>query len=151
MLTWSYACIEITNLQAPDCVSLSFTDPSDIMQFVLTITPPEGAFEGIPVRFLCRATEGYPHDRLRVVCACKIIHPNILGANAAKCAGAVCLDILREAWRPVYSIETVALGLLHLLLEPSCEDPIDSEAAMLYKSDPQHFRLLNLAFMTDER
>lgn len=49
----------------------------------------------------------------------KIFHPNI------EVNGAVCLNILREDWNPVLSLNSVIIGLQLLFTEPSIDDPLN--------------------------
>ncbi|EKX73939.1 ubiquitin-conjugating enzyme family member protein [Theileria equi strain WA] len=116
------------------------------MYFIINITPKEGIWKDIAVKFSCSIPSGYPHDRPRIKCISEIVHPNILGVNAEKCQGAVCLNILREDWRPIYTINTAIVGLLNLLLEPQNEEPLDKIAADLFIKDPQLLRLENMKF-----
>jgi ubiquitin-conjugating enzyme E2 M len=41
----------------------------------------------------------------------------------------VCLNILREEWKPVLNLSTVVYGLLHLMEAPNPNDPLNKEAA----------------------
>ena len=53
---------------------------------------------------------GYPHDPPKVRCLTKVYHPNI------DREGAVCLNILREDWKPVLTITAIVYGLNFLFL-----------------------------------
>ena len=53
---------------------------------------------------------GYPYDAPKVKCRTKVYHPNI------DLDGNVCLNILREDWKPVLSISSVVYGLQFLFL-----------------------------------
>ena len=53
----------------------------------------------------------------------KIYHPNI------DLDGNVCLNILREDWKPVLTMNAIIYGLQFLFLEPNPEDPLNKEAA----------------------
>jgi ubiquitin-protein ligase len=52
----------------------------------------------------------YPHDPPKVKCLTKVYHPNI------DLEGNVCLNILREDWKPVLTITSVVYGLNFLFL-----------------------------------
>lgn len=52
----------------------------------------------------------------------------------------MCLNILREDWKPVLNIHAVLVGLLHLLLEPNSDDPLNKDAAQNLRQNPNYFR-----------
>lgn len=49
----------------------------------------------------------------------KIYHPNV------DLEGNVCLNILREDWKPVLNLNSVMVGLQYLFLEPNADDPLN--------------------------
>ncbi len=53
----------------------------------------------------------------------QVYHPNI------DLEGNVCLNILREDWKPVLTINAIVYGLQYLFLEPNPDDPLNKEAA----------------------
>ena len=57
----------------------------------------------------------------------KVYHPNI-GQN-----GEICLDILKDNWKPVYSLRTILLSIISLLSDPNPNSPLNGEAANFYK------------------
>lgn len=81
----------------------------------------------------------YPHDPPKVKCTQKvrwpsrlsefyliavllyeqIYHPNV------DLEGNVCLNILREDWKPVLNLNSVMVGLQYLFLEPNADDPLN--------------------------
>ena len=71
----------------------------------------------------------YPHEPPKVTCRTKIYHPNI------NLEGNVCLNILREEWKPVLDINAVIYGMIYLFYEPNPDDPLNREAADLYRTD----------------
>ena len=50
---------------------------------------------------------------------CQIYHPNV------DLEGNVCLNILREDWKPVLNLNSVMVGLQYLFLEPNADDPLN--------------------------
>lgn len=52
----------------------------------------------------------------------QIYHPNI------DLEGNVCLNILREDWKPVLDINSVIYGLIYLFYEPNPDDPLNRGA-----------------------
>ncbi|RXH75193.1 hypothetical protein DVH24_029914 [Malus domestica] len=81
----------------------------------------------------------------------QVYHPNI------DLEGNVCLNILREDWKPVLNINTIIYGLYHLFtvlitlivvlhsyvicfhLEPNYEDPLNHDAAAVLRDNPKMF------------
>jgi len=86
-------------------MSIEFPDPDDILNFVLTIVPDEGMYRGGRFTFSFAITPGFPHEPPKVLCREKIYHPNI------DIEGKVCLNILREDWKPVLNLNAVIVGL----------------------------------------
>ena len=62
-------------------------------------------------------------------CLTKIYHPNI------DFQGNVCLNVLREDWKPVLDINAVIYGVIYLFYEPNASDPLNKEAAELFRTD----------------
>lgn len=63
----------------------------------------------------------------------QVYHPNI------DMEGHVCLNILREDWKPVLTINSVIYGLTFLMLEPNADDPLNKEAATLLETNRKQF------------
>lgn len=69
--------------------------------------------------FTFNINNNYPHDPPKVKCTQKIYHPNI------DLEGNVCLNILREDWKPVLNLNSVMVGLQFLFIEPNPADPLN--------------------------
>ena len=82
-----------------------FPNPDDILNFTLTIDPDEGMYKGGSFVFTFAMNNNYPHDPPKVKCTQKIYHPNI------DLEGNVCLNILREDWKPVLNLNAVIVGM----------------------------------------
>src|ERR1700734_1855287 len=105
-----------------------FPNPDDILNFTLTIEPDEGMYKGGRFNFSFAVNQNFPHDPPKVKCTQKIYHPNI------DIEGNVCLNILREDWKPVLNLNAVIVGMqvcyatinfplsLHLDLESRLRD-----------------------------
>lgn len=83
----------------------TFPNPDDILNFQLTIEPDEGMYKGGSFVFNFTINQNYPHDPPKVKCTQKIYHPNI------DLEGNVCLNILREDWKPVLNLNAVIVGM----------------------------------------
>ncbi|GMI86418.1 RUB1 conjugating enzyme 1 [Hibiscus trionum] len=125
---------DITELNLPNCCTISFPNgKDDLMNFEVTISPEDGYYAGGAFKFSFKVSPVYPHDAPKVKCIPKVYHPNI------DYEGNVCLNILREDWKPVLNINTIIYGLYHLFAEPNYEDPLNHEAAEVLKNDPKAF------------
>ena len=108
-------------------------------KFTVTVAPDKGFWEGAKYVFSFTIPATYPHDPPKVVCTNKIYHPNI------DLQGAVCLNILRDEWKPVNDTNHVIYGLIVLFDDPNTDDPLNKEAADLLRNDRSqvsHFDLL---------
>jgi ubiquitin-conjugating enzyme E2 M len=111
-----------------------FPDPDDILNFVLTIEPDEGMYRAAKFTFDFNINQNFPHDPPKVRCREKIYHPNI------DLEGKVCLNILREDWKPVLNLNAVIVGLQFLFLEPNASDPLNKEAAEDLRNNRDGFK-----------
>jgi len=99
------------------------------LNFNITTKPNEAFYKGGSFIFTFRIPLGYPHEAPKVHCDTPIYHPNI------DIKGNVCLNLLREDWKPVLSISSVIFGLQFLFLEPNPDDPLNTDAADLLKKN----------------
>jgi hypothetical protein len=68
--------------------------------------------------------DSYPFAPVKMRFLTKVYHPNVSSAS-----GAICLDILKDAWTPVLTLKSTLLSLQSLLCSPEPRDPQDAEVA----------------------
>jgi ubiquitin-conjugating enzyme E2 M len=119
---------DINELELPKTCRTEFPDPDDLLSFKLLISPDEGFYRHGQFSFSFKIGAAYPHEPPKVKCENKVYHPNI------DLDGNVCLNILREDWKPVLTINSIVYGLQYLFLEPNPEDPLNKEAAQELQS-----------------
>ncbi|KAG7441754.1 uncharacterized protein BT62DRAFT_955561 [Guyanagaster necrorhizus] len=124
---------DVTELDIPSTMQINFPNPADLLNFTLTITPDEGMYKGGNFVFSFAINSNYPHDPPKVKCTQTIYHPNV------DLEGNVCLNILREDWKPVLNLTSVMLGLQYLLLDPNANNPLNKEAAVEMSKSPDNF------------
>ncbi|KAI9033355.1 ubiquitin-conjugating enzyme/RWD-like protein [Hyaloraphidium curvatum] len=117
----------------PRTMKLTFPDPNDLFKFTLIISPDEGFYKGGTFNFDFNVNTNYPHEPPKVKCMQKIYHPNI------DLEGNVCLNILREDWKPVLNINSIIVGLQYLFLEPNADDPLNKDAAEVLRTNRRQF------------
>ena len=124
---------DITELDLPKSIKLTFPNTADFFNFDLQIIPQDGYYKNGKFKFKIEIGHNFPIDPPKIKCINKIYHPNI------DLDGNVCLNILREDWSPVLSLNSVLIGLNFLFLEPNPNDPLNKEAANMLVKDKKQF------------
>ncbi|KAL9611574.1 MAG: hypothetical protein Q9167_003793 [Letrouitia subvulpina] len=125
---------DLSKISLGHTMKTKFPNPDDILNFTLQIDPDEGMYKGGAFFFDFVINQNFPHDPPKVKCTQKIYHPNI------DLEGNVCLNILREDWKPVLDLNAVIIGLQYLFLEPNGKDPLNKEAAEDLESNRDGFK-----------
>ncbi|MEW5300521.1 MAG: hypothetical protein WDW38_009258 [Sanguina aurantia] len=127
---------DMAELNLPPNITIAFPDgKTSYMHFIISIRPDEGMYRSGKFTFDFTIGPGYPHDAPKVLCMTKVYHPNI------DLEGKICLNILREDWKPVLSISSIVYGLQFLFLDPNPEDPLNKEAAQQFHDNPRQFEV----------
>ncbi|KAK3678839.1 NEDD8-conjugating protein ubc12 [Recurvomyces mirabilis] len=125
---------DLSELALPQTMKTVFPNPDDILNFTLHLTPDEGLYKSGSFSFTFAISQNFPHEPPKVKCQQKIYHPNI------DLEGNICLNILREDWKPVLNLNAVVVGLQFLFLEPNASDPLNKEAAADLQGDRDRFK-----------
>ena len=78
--------------------------------------------------------EAYPFQPVKMNFITRVYHPNVSSVS-----GAICLDILKDAWSPVLTLKSTLISLQSLLCSPEPNDPQDAEVAKHYTTSKQSF------------
>ena len=114
--------VDVSELKSDKGVEIDFFNGrDDLMNFKVKVRPDDGFHAGGTFTFDVKVPKTYPHDAPKVLCETLVFHPNI------DMEGHVCLNILREDWKPVLTISSVVMGLQFLMLEPNADDPLNKE------------------------
>ncbi|KAL7006750.1 NEDD8-conjugating protein ubc12 [Cystobasidiomycetes sp. EMM_F5] len=122
---------DMTELDLPSTMKI-ISNMENLLNFELIITPDEGMYRGGAFKFTFVIGSNYPHEPPKVKCTQKIYHPNV------DLDGNVCLNILREDWKPVLNLNSVIVGLQFLFLEPNADDPLNKGKAGMCKALALH-------------
>ncbi|CAL1713759.1 unnamed protein product [Somion occarium] len=96
---------------------------------------PEGTpYEGGHFEVDIVIPDSYPFQPVKMKFITKVYHPNISSAS-----GAICLDILKDAWSPVLTLKSTLISLQSLLCSPEPNDPQDAEVAKHYMTSRSSF------------
>jgi len=100
----------------------SFPGPSD--------TPYDGGLYEVDIII----PDAYPFQPVKMKFITKVYHPNVSSQS-----GAICLDILKDAWSPVLTLKSTLISLQSLLCSPEPNDPQDAEVAKHYMTSRSSF------------
>lgn len=124
---------DIAELDGGNVATADFPNPNDLTKFTVTVVPAHGLWKNATYVFSFAIPALYPHEAPKVHCDTQIYHPNI------DTQGNVCLNILREDWKPVLDINAVIYGLIYLFYDPNPNDPLNREAAQLFRDNKPAF------------
>lgn len=96
--------------------------------------PPGTPYEGGTFMVDINIPNEYPFKPPVMKFATKIYHPNISSVT-----GAICLDILKDAWTPILTLKSSLISLQSLLQSPEPNDPQDAEVAKHFLSNRSGF------------
>jgi ubiquitin-protein ligase len=89
-------------------------------------------YEGGKFRLEFSFPNNYPFKAPTVKILTQIYHPNIKGID-------ICLDILKENWKPSYTLNKILETISYLLKNPNCNDPLSPDASKTYLNDKAEF------------
>ena len=106
----------------------AFPEGDNLFHWVATVGGPMGTpYEGLTYKLTMRFPQDYPYTAPLIHFDTPIFHPNV-----DEQGGAICLDILKEKWSPVYNVQTILLSLQSLLGEPNNDSPLNPRAAAMW-------------------
>ncbi|KAJ3119913.1 hypothetical protein HK098_005021 [Nowakowskiella sp. JEL0407] len=112
----------------------AFPESDNLMKWVGTIDGPDGTpFAGFQYKVILKFPDEYPFKSPTVTFdrSTPCFHPNV-GLE-----GTICLDILKDKWSAIYTVQTVLISLQSLLGEPNNLSPLNNEAANLWNNKPE--------------
>ena len=125
---------DIADLDGGSVATVNFPAANDLTNFIVTVTPDSGFWSKATYMFTFTIPALYPHEPPKVLCNTPIYHPNV------NVQGNVCLNILREDWKPVLDINAVIYGIIFLFYEPNPDDPLNHEAAKKLRENKTEFK-----------
>ena len=99
------------------------------------IGPADTYYKGAVFEVYIYLPHNYPFKSPSIAFKTKIYHPNI-----DEMSGAICLNVINETWSPTYSLLNIyEMFLPQLLTYPNPDDPLNRDAAILYKTNKRVF------------
>lgn len=123
------------NRDPPNNISASVSGNGNDITFwdAIVIRPEDSPFEGGVFSLVIQFPPNYPFKAPKITFKTKVFHPNI---NEK---GDICLDILKDQWSPALTIPKVLLSICSLLADPNANDPLNPEAANMYRTDKKRY------------
>ncbi|KAG8764259.1 hypothetical protein FRC15_007698 [Serendipita sp. 397] len=127
---------EIADLRADphSKVTIELVDDSLLHLIGTFVGPPDTPYEGGTYEVDIQIPQTYPFAPPKMKFLTKLYHPNVSSAS-----GAICLDILKDAWSPVLTLKSTMISLQSLLCSPEPKDPQDAEVAKHYLTSRDSF------------
>lgn len=124
---------DITRNPPLNC-SAGLTSENNIKYWTATIHgPTDSPYAGGIFQLSIKFKNDYPFVAPDIRFKTKIYHPNI------NSSGEICLDILKSNWVPTFTVSSTLLSICSLLDDPNPDDPLDGDAARLYKEDREAY------------
>ena len=100
------------------------------------IGPPDTPYAGGIFEAVFYYPKDYPMVPPLLTFNTPIYHPNIDLKS-----GTICLNVLNEEWQPIYTLKHILETFIpQLLTYPNPDDPLNIEAAEMYKSNYEKFK-----------
>jgi len=115
-------------------ITIELVDDSFFHLLGTFIGPPDTPYEGGTYEVDIVIPSSYPFSPPKMKFLTKLYHPNVSSAS-----GAICLDILKDAWSPVLTLKSTIISLQSLLCSPEPNDPQDAEVAKHYMTSREGF------------
>ncbi len=119
-------------------INISYVN-DDIKKIDVSFLGPKiSPYEEILSTIRINIPDNYPIKAPHMIFMNKMYHPNISLSD-----GTICLDILKDQWKPVYTLSTVLMSIISLLSDPNPDSPLNGDAARLYKDSLNNKDSLN--------
>lgn len=116
-------------------VSLQLNNENDLTHLTGFFKgPPETPYQNGVFQVDIKIPNEYPFKPPQMRFITKVYHPNISSVT-----GAICLDILKDAWTPILTLKSSLISLQSLLQSPEPKDPQDAEVATHYMVNKASF------------
>lgn len=91
--------------------------------------PKDTPYEGGRFELIINVPEQYPLQPPAVRYKTKCFHPNFNFKT-----GEICLDILKTAWSPAWTLHSVCQAILALMADPAPDSPLNCDAGNLLRN-----------------
>lgn len=115
-------------------ISYGLVDPDDLYNLEACIIGAENTpYYGGVFKLRIQLPPEYPFKPPNVNFITRIFHSNVSND------GNICLDLLKHNWSPIHTIENVLLSILLLMECHNPDDPLNTTASNLFKTNPREY------------
>ncbi|EGG05560.1 uncharacterized protein MELLADRAFT_63956 [Melampsora larici-populina 98AG31] len=119
----------------------AFPVGGDLTKWTGTIVgPSDTVYDSLKFKISLSFPSNYPFVPPIVKFESPCYHPNV------DLHGNICLDILKEKWSAVLSVQTILISIQSLFGEPNNESPLNVEAAELWDNQNEFKKRLLLSY-----
>ncbi|TPX35800.1 hypothetical protein SmJEL517_g01990 [Synchytrium microbalum] len=110
-------------------LALAPVNDHDMLMWRATISGQEGSsYDGGIFHLMIEVPKQYPIHPPKIHFITTVCHPNIHLKT-----GEICLDLLKSAWSPAWTLQAACLAIRVLLLHPEPNSPLNCDAANLLR------------------
>ncbi|KAJ6862457.1 hypothetical protein NC652_039332 [Populus alba x Populus x berolinensis] len=120
-----YKEVQREKVADPD-IQLACDDTNIFKWTALIKGPSETPFEGGVFQLVFSVPEQYPLQPPQVRFLTKIFHPNVHFKT-----GEICLDILKNAWSPAWTLQSVCRAIIALMAHPEPDSPLNCDSEVI--------------------
>jgi len=136
---------EITSIQKSKDFKLAIDEREKTTKYYISFKPESGLYETqthiIEIMFEYGNGENiytFPLSPPNIKFITPILHPNV------GIGGSVCLDVIKDKWSPLCSVETVIIYIIALLNDPNPSSPLNGDAGSLFQKAKKQNDYTNL-------
>ncbi|KAK9812624.1 hypothetical protein WJX72_000788 [[Myrmecia] bisecta] len=121
---------EMSRAKADNGITLEPDETNIFVWKALIKGPRDTPFEGGVFELVMNVPEQYPLVPPAVRYKTKIFHPNVHFKT-----GEICLDILKAAWSPAWTLQSVCQAIVALMSDSAPDSPLNCDAGNLLRAN----------------
>ncbi|KAK9453914.1 ubiquitin-conjugating enzyme/RWD-like protein [Dipodascopsis uninucleata] len=123
------AALQIEDRTDPGNLRIRPISEDNIFHWYGEISNIAGPYEGGLWKIDIQVPENYPLRPPSISFKTPICHPNVNFKT-----GEICLDILKNQWTAVWTLQSTCMAIIALLNDPAIESPLNVDAANVLRS-----------------
>lgn len=136
---------DIVNDSSTNCIQIKMIS-DNIYKYIAEISGPiDSLYEGYKFKLSIDLSDDYPFSPPSIKFLTPIKHLNI------NSTGNICLDLLKDNWKPLLSIKSILMSIILLLSEPNISDPLDSDLAVIYRTNKKEYATIIKKYCENNR